>query len=51
MEEAELYLLHRHLGVDPEYAWFELPDWAYDLLLKGLLRDLQRAGQQAPARR
>lgn len=43
---ADLYLLRRHLGIEPEDAYYRRPGWVIDLLAEGLRAELGAHHQQ-----
>lgn len=40
VERRDLYILRRHLGIEPTDAWFQRPSWEIDLLLEGIYAEL-----------
>lgn len=51
-ELADLYLLRRHLGIEPEDAYYRRSPWVIDLLAEGVRTELglSTEDEQAPAR-
>jgi hypothetical protein len=45
-ERTELYLLYRHLGIEPEDALHRRPEWVVDLLSDGLAIELGAGGDE-----